>query len=135
MSIEIREFHHRDNDAVERVNRAAFETAAEAGLVRRLRASARPLVELVAEDDGEIVGHIVFSPATLCADTDFPAMGLGPMAVIPEHQRQGVGSALLRAGLERCRELGRGAVFVLGHPEFYPRFGFVPASRYGISSS
>jgi putative acetyltransferase len=134
MEIEIREFDRGDEDAVERVNLAAFETAAEAGLVRRLRASAQPLVELVAEEDGEIVGHILFSPATLSADADFAAMGLGPMAVIPERQRQGIGSALLRAGLQGCRELGRGAVFVLGHPDYYPRFGFVAASRYGISS-
>ena len=134
MAIEIRAFEGGDEDAVERVNLAAFETADEARLVRRLRASANPLVELLAEDNGEIVGHILFSPITLSADANFRAMGLAPMAVVPGRQRQGIGGALVRAGLERCRELGQGAVFVLGHPEYYPRFGFVAASHYGITS-
>ena len=134
MVIEVRAFRSDDEEAVERVNLAAFETAGEARLVRLLRASASPLVELVAEENGEIIGHILFSPVTLSADADFHAMGLAPMAVVPDRQRQGIGGALIRAGLEQCRELAQGAVFVLGHPDYYPRFGFVAASRFGISS-
>ncbi len=65
---------------------------------------------------------------------DLEAMGLGPMAVMPDHQRQGIGSALVRAGIEHCKQLGCDAVVVLGHPEYYPRFGFTPASRFGIKS-
>ena len=61
-------------------------------------------------------------------------MGLAPMAVLPEHQNKGIGSALVRAGLEQCRNLGFAAVIVLGHPEFYPRFGFKPACRFNIDS-
>ncbi len=61
-------------------------------------------------------------------------MGLAPMAVAPEHQRKGIGSALVRAGLEQCKQLGFAAVVVLGHPEYYPRFGFSPSSRFGINS-
>jgi putative acetyltransferase len=135
MVIEVRDFVDGDEDAVEAVNRAAFETGLEAALVRQLRAAANPRVELVAVDADEIVGHILFSPVTLSADRHFPAMGLAPMSVLPAHQRHGIGSALLRAGLECCRQLGQRAVFVLGHPEYYPRFGFVPASAYGISST
>jgi putative acetyltransferase len=118
--------------AVRAVNLAAFMTPFEANLVDALRVQAAPLVSLVAESDGAIVGHILFSPVTLAARDDLAVMGLAPMAVLPERQRAGVGSALVRAGLDRCRALACPAVVVLGHPAFYPRFGFVPASRFGI---
>jgi putative acetyltransferase len=123
-----------DVAAVAAVNRAAFETGLEADLVNALRAQAEPIVSLVADDGGAIVGHILFSPVTLSADAGLPVMGLAPMAVAPSRQRRGIGSALVRAGLDRCRELGYAAVVVLGHPAYYPRFGFVPASRFGIGS-
>lgn len=123
-----------DRAAVYDVNASAFETPAEAELVGALRKQADPVISLVAEVDGAVVGHILFSPVTLHGNPDVQVMGLAPMAVAPAHQRQGVGSALVRAGLERCREIGFGAVVVLGHPVYYPRFGFVPASRFGISS-
>jgi putative acetyltransferase len=123
-----------DRAAVHAVNEAAFETSAEADLVDALRGKAQPLVSLVAEIAGLVVGHILFSPVTLAGQSGHMLMGLGPMAVIPQHQRQGIGSALVREGLKRCAALGCEAVVVLGHPAYYPRFGFVPASRYGISS-
>ena len=121
-----------DAGAVRAVNQAAFETNTEADLVDLLREQASPLISLVAEDAGSIVGHILFSPATLVAHTDLEIMGLAPMAVLPARQRQGIGSALARAGLDACRHIGSGAVIVLGHPDYYPRFGFLPASRFGI---
>lgn len=124
----------RDRDAVYALNRAAFESNAEADLVDSLRLQADPHVSLVAEEAGEIVGHIMFSPAILSADSAIPVFGLGPMAVSPGRQRQGIGSALVRSGLKACKKLGYLAIFVLGHPQYYPRFGFVPASRYQISS-
>ena len=74
----------------------------------------------------------MFSPVILPTHPELEIMGLAPMAVLPKHQRKGVGSALVRAGLEACQELGFGAVVVLGHPEYYPRFGFVPAARFDI---
>jgi putative acetyltransferase len=128
----IRAEERGDWAAVRAVNTAAFGTPAEASLVDALRAQARPLVSLIAEDDGEIVAHIMFSPVSLSGHSALRIMGLAPMAVIPHRQRRGIGSKLVRAGLERCRDLGFGAVVVLGHPAYYPRFGFGTASRLGI---
>lgn len=117
---------------VHEVNASAFETEAEANLVEVLRRESQSMVSLVAEDKGEIVGHILFSPVTLTDHLELNIMGLAPMAVKPNHQRKGIGSALVRAGLEICKEMGAGAVIVLGHSTYYPRFGFLPAVRFGI---
>ena len=130
----IREEEENDQAAIRSVNVSAFETPSEANLVDALRAQATPVVSLVAEENDIVVGHIMFSPVTLSGHPELKAIGLAPMAVIPEHQRTGIGSALVRAGLEQCKQLGFVAVVVLGHPEFYPRFGFSPSSRFGIDS-
>ena len=132
--MKIRAEVEQDRNAVYALNRAAFESDIEADLVDALRLRADPYISLVAEDGGEVIGQIMFSPATLSADPEFRAMALGPMAVKPGRQRQGIGSALVRDGLAACKQLGYQAVFVLGHPQYYPRFGFLPASRYLISS-
>jgi putative acetyltransferase len=121
-----------DRAAVRAVNTSAFDTAAEADLVDRLREQASPLVSLVAQVAGGVVGHILFSPLTLGEHRGLQIMGLAPMAVAPERQRRGIGSALVRVGLQQCRQLGAGAAVVLGHPAYYPRFGFLPAARFGI---
>jgi len=128
----IRDEVARDHAAVRHVVASAFETAAESRLVDALRERARPVVSLVAEKAGSVVGHVMFSPVSLSGHPEVPMMGLAPMAVAPEHQRTGIGSALARAGLDRCAQLGIAAVVVLGHPAYYPRFGFVPASRFEI---
>lgn len=130
----IRDELPEDVAGVRAVNQAAFETSAEADLVDALRAQAEPFVSLVADEAGSIAGHICFSPVALSGHDELKIVGLAPMAVLPEQQRRGIGSALVRAGLERCRQLGCAAIVVLGHAEFYPRFGFVPASRFGIES-
>ncbi len=122
-----------DIPAIHQVNREAFETAVEADLVDALRRRAQPLVSLVAVVDDEVAGHILFSPVTLSSDPSARIMGLAPMAVRPARQRQGIGTALVGAGLEECRRLSFEAVIVLGHAEYYPRFGFAPASRYGVT--
>jgi putative acetyltransferase len=124
-----------DADEIRAVNASAFGTAAEADLVEVLRRVAFPLISLVAEQDDTIAGHILFSPVTLSSDPSLRIAGLAPMAVRPARQRVGIGSMLVRAGLEECRSVGFLAVTVLGHPKFYPRFGFVPASRFGIAST
>jgi putative acetyltransferase len=133
--IEVRLEQEADRDAVRRVNEAAFGQPDEADLVDRLRAQAHPYLGLVALVEGVVVGHIAFSPITL--DPPRPglsAWGLAPMAVLPERQRQGVGTALVPEGLAACRRAGGEAVVVLGHPEYYPRFGFRPASSFGLRS-
>jgi putative acetyltransferase len=128
----VRAEEQKDRAAVHAVNVSAFETSEEANLVDALREQARPLVSLVAEDNGAIVGHIMFSPVSLDGHPALRIMGLAPMAVSPAHQRKGIGSALVRAGLEQCAQLGFGAVVVLGHPAYYPRFGFSSSARHGI---
>ena len=128
----VRTEEDNDRDAVHAVNVSAFETPAEADLVDALRAQAKPIVSLVAEENGAVVGHIMFSPVSLSGHPHLKVMGLAPMAVTRERQRKGIGSALVRAGLAQCRHLGYTAVVVLGHPEYYPRFGFLPSSRFGI---
>lgn len=124
----------RDRAVVHALNVAAFDGPAEAALVDLLRDQAQPLISLIAEENGAVVGHIMFSPVTLSGHPALRIMSLAPMAVAPSHQQRGIGSALVRAGLEQCRQLGVDAVFVLGHPAYYPRFGFSPAVAGGIRS-
>jgi len=130
--IHIRGERKEDFEGVRRVNEAAFGQPAEADLVDALRSGGAVTVSLVAEVKGQIVGHILFSPVTVQGADDLKAVGLGPMAVLPEHQRRGIGSLLIRKGLEYCRKAGIQAVVVLGHPDYYPRFGFRRASSWGL---
>ena len=122
-----------DVPRIHEINRAAFDSAMEANLVDALRARAAHVISLVAEDAGEIVGHILFSPVQLTGAGDVRAMALAPMAVAPERQRAGIGSALVRAGLAECTRRDVDAVFVVGHPDYYPRFGFARASSAGFA--
>ena len=128
----IRPEERKDHAAVRILNTSAFETPVEANLVDALRIQAQPFISLVAEDDGAIVGHIMFTPVLLSGHPSLRIMGLGPMAVDPKQQRKGIGSALVRAGLEQCEKLGFGGVVVLGHSDYYPRFGFSPSTGFGI---
>jgi putative acetyltransferase len=123
-----------DVAAVRAVNEAAFDSPLEADIIEKVRAASGPLLSLVAEVKGEIVGHILFTPVTLRENHSVQLMGLGPMAVVPARQNQGIGSELVREGLAQCKHLGCSAVVVLGHPNYYSRFGFAPASGYGITS-
>jgi putative acetyltransferase len=128
----IRVEEQRDWAAIRTVNVSAFGHPAEANLVDVLRDQASPLVSLIADDNGAVVGHIMFSPVSLSGHRTLRIMGLAPMAVLPEHQRKGIGTALVHAGLERCKQLGFGAVVVLGRPAYYPRFGFSSSVGFGL---
>ena len=137
-SILIRAETAEDRALVRRVNELAFGRPNEANLVDALREKARPYISLVAIVDDEVVGHIFFSQVSIesieSGDHSFGAMGLAPMSVLPAYQRRGIGSQLVREGLKESHRLGYDIVVVLGHPNYYPRFGFVPASLKGLRS-
>ncbi len=123
-----------DHAAVHALVSAAFEQPAEADLVAALREQASPIISLVCVEGDEVLGHILFSPVSLDGHPDLKVMGLAPMAVTPRRQNGGIGAQLVRAGLDACRELGVAACVVLGHPQYYPRFGFRPSVEFGIDS-
>ena len=134
MSIQIREERDEDFPAVARVLELAFGGRVEAMLVEVLRAERAIVLALLAELEGDVVGHIVFSPVAIL-DPRFrgSAVGLAPLAVTPARQRSGIGSMLVREGLRRCGIAGHRAAVVFGHPEYYPRFGFLSAERFGLT--
>ena len=122
-----------DAAAIRVVNEEAFGTPLEAEIVDVLRTACADRLSLVAERDGAIVGHILFTPVEIAAaDGPCRGYGLAPMAVRRAWQRRGVGSALVTEGTRRLREAGASFVLVIGHPDYYPRFGFERASRYGV---
>ena len=123
----------KDKTTIYNINQSAFETSAEAELVVKLCEQVNPIISLVAEEDGKVVGHILFTPVSLINHTELKIMGLAPMAVLPEYQRKGIGAALVQAGLDQCKKIGFGAVVVLGHKSYYSRFGFTPAAHVGLS--
>jgi putative acetyltransferase len=133
--MQIRPERPEDIAAIRAVNERAFKRPAEADLVDRLREGGKVMLSLVAVDEGQIVGHILFSRVNIeSTQQSIPAIGLAPMAVPPERQSQGIGSLLVKAGLDECRRNGHRIIVVLGHPGYYRRFGFVPASRFAIRS-
>jgi putative acetyltransferase len=131
----IRAERNEDIPAIRRINELAFAASLEANLMDKLRKRGKLFLSLVAEEDAQIVGHIAFSPVIIETHPDLLGFGLGPMAVLPTLQKKGLGSQLVRAGLERCRELECDYGVVLGHSEYYPRFGFMPASRFRLKCS
>ncbi len=122
-----------DFKAIRNVNVLAFGQSNEADLVDSLRVAGALSISLVAVQHNLVVGHIAFSPVAIESDDGaFTALGLAPMAVLPQYQNGGIGSQLVEAGLQACRRLGHAVIVVLGHPEYYPRFGFDPAGQFGI---
>src|SRR5215467_10069265 len=122
-----------DYSAIHHINTVAFGRPNEADLVNALRQNNALTISLVAVQDGRLVGHVALSPVTITSSTaTIEALGLAPMAVLPEYQRTGIGSKLVEAGLTACHHTPYGVVVVLGHPHYYPRFGFTPAKSLGI---
>ena len=128
---EIRDEQPADIDAVRQLNLHAFGHDLEGRIVDALRANGAVTLSLVALDGDDVVGHIMFSPLLVGS---VAGAGLGPMSVVPSHQRRGIGSLLVRAGIERLRATGCPFVVVIGHPTFYARFGFQPAAQFGLTS-
>jgi putative acetyltransferase len=135
-SLSIRAELEHDAAGIHAVNVAAFGQDAEARIVDAIRRDGVMTCSLVADGPSGIVGHILFTPVALPDDDQSGAVrivGLAPMAVHPDRQREGIGSALVHAGLRACADNGVKAVVVLGHPDFYPRFGFRRASAFGLT--
>ncbi|MEM7691191.1 MAG: N-acetyltransferase [Pseudomonadota bacterium] len=132
--IHVRDATSEDASHMDRVLKAAFETDAEAKIVEALRRDGASTISCVAQVDEAVVGCVVFSPVHLEDHPELAALGLAPVAVDPRHQTRGIGARMIDAGLDRCRESGAAAVFVLGQPDYYTRFGFQNASDFGIDS-
>ena len=132
--MEIRPERPADTERIAEVVEAAFGQALQARLVERIRASDRyvPELALVAVEDGEVVAHTMLSYVTLVGDQERQVLQLSPVAVTPARQRDGLGSAVIRAGIERAKVRHEPLVVVLGSPSYYPRFGFEPCLHHGI---
>ena len=128
--IEIRDERPADVAAIRELTTRAFGQEEEARIIDRLRSNGAAMLSLVAAREDRVLGHIMYSPVLVGGVS---GAGLGPMAVVPEHQRQGIGTRLVEQGNRRLQETGCPFIVVVGHPRFYPRFGFVPASTHGIS--
>ncbi len=133
MTIVVRPEGEDDRAAVRAIHARAFGREDEARLVDRLRGKADPQVSLVALCEGRIIGHVLLGPVAIRgAEGETAAFALAPLAVDPDFQGRGAGSALVRAGIEAAGDLGERVIFVLGEPAFYARFGFGPAARHGL---
>ncbi len=126
-----------DIAAIREVVTAAFNRPNEAELVETIRNSPNfiPELSLVAKEQGKVVGHILFSPIAIeTKQGNVEAIALAPLCVTPTHQRQSIGAQLVQAGLTKCRELDHNIIILVGHPHYYPRFGFQKASKFGIQA-
>ena len=136
--VSIREESSKDVEAVRALLKLSFGQDSEAELVDRLRASGsfNPKLSLVADIAGEVVGHVLFTPVTIeSEDAEVAVLSLAPLAVRPDHQREGIGQLLSLRGFDVARSLGYRIIAVVGHPSYYPRLGFVPALPRGIHDS
>lgn len=129
MPLEIRSESPGDVAAIQAVHEACFPGALEARLVEMLRGAGKLPISLVGCLEGEVVGHVAFSPVAAGETT---GLGLAPVGVLDAFRRQGIAQRLIAAGLARARQLPFGYVVVLGDPQYYGRFSFEPASRYGL---
>ena len=135
--INIRQERPEDIQTIRQLLKRAFEKdyEGEAELVDRLRDADKVIFALVAETEGQVVGQIMYSPLILeSAPEGFRGLGLAPLAVLPGYQGRGIGGRLLRESLQECREMGYDIVVLLGHPSYYPRFGFSKGSEHGLQN-
>ena len=133
--VSIRSEKPEDYQQIYNVNKLAFKGEVEAKLVDNLRKTKGfiPELSLVATKDSKVVGYILFSTIHVQTDTKkVPVLALAPMAVLPKYQKQGIGSKLAREGLIKCKKMGFKAVILVGHPDYYPPFGFTPAKEKGL---
>jgi putative acetyltransferase len=133
--VTIRREKPEDYPVVGEVNRLAFGGEYEARLVEKIRQASGfiPDLSLVAEVGGKVVGHILFSVIHIQTETRMiPVLALAPVAVLPDYQNHGIGSLLIREGIKKCEQLGHSVIILLGHPDYYPRFGFKPAGQRGL---
>jgi predicted N-acetyltransferase YhbS len=136
-TLTIRQEVPSDTPAITWVNDLAFDRPNEGQLVRKLRklADFEPRLSLVCEHDSKIKGHILLFPIKIKGNNgNFQSLSLGPIAVVPDHQKQGIGGSLIREGHTAAVELGYNSVVLLGHPTYYPRFGYKPASLWNLTN-
>jgi putative acetyltransferase len=134
MEIKIRNEETKDIEQAREILRSAFPTDAESRLVDALRANGKAIISLVAVDNAQVLGHILFSPVSTTPPSEAKGIGLAPVAVRPSLQSQGIGSGLIREGLRLCGELGYDYCVVLGDPKYYQRFGFRKASNFDLQN-
>jgi putative acetyltransferase len=133
--VEMRTAQPGDNTAIQEVHTVAFGGPVEAKLVKLICERKKALLSLVALRDGTVVAHILFSQVTVATVPEgFKAVGLAPVAVLPQFQRQGIGSMLVRKGLEQCKHAGYDVVVLVGDPAYYSRFGFLRAADFGLQN-
>jgi len=134
MNITIRKEEENDSIQIYEVNKLAFQQENEGKLIEKIRKSENfiPELSMVAELDKKIVGHILFSKIKIVGESDYESLALAPIAVIPEFQKKGIGSELIKKGMDKAKEQGFDSIIVLGHKEYYPKFGFQRASRWDI---
>ena len=133
-SVHIIEESIQDRAGIRTVHTVSFGRAGEADVVDQLRKTCSTFISIVAKVGNDVIGHILFTPVRLIQDQDWSieGMGLAPLAVLPEYQNRGIGTELCKEGLKQVASAGYPFVVVLGDPSFYARFGFEPASKYGI---
>jgi putative acetyltransferase len=134
LRITIRKEEEKDHKQIFEVNKLAFQQENEGKLIEKIRKNENfiPELSIVAEIDNRIVGHILFSKIKIVGKSVYESLALAPMAVIPEFQRKGIGSELVKKGINKAKKLGFDSIIVIGHKEYYPKFGFQNASRWNI---
>lgn len=135
--IQIRKETREDYESIDEVNRQAFEQEFEGQMIRKIREGKNfiPELSLVASDETDIMGHILFSKIKIQGEKEYETLALAPIAVKPQYQQKGIGKKLVRAGLKKAKDLGFGSVIVLGHSDYFPQFGFQKASQWKIKCS